>query len=62
MRVVLTLSTYSIPESVALEVGEGNSLVETLADACFDEIGDYGDERFQLLDVTTPGIALCKKA
>lgn len=43
MRVVVTESYYTKGEDF------------TLADAVFDQIGEEGDERFSLHDLTTPG-------
>lgn len=43
-RCVVTQSSYTGDEDFAL------------ADAVFDQIGDSGDERFSLHDLTTPGV------
>jgi hypothetical protein len=45
MRCIVTTSSYTAGEDFAA------------ADAVFDCIGDAGDERFGLSDLTTPGIA-----
>ena len=45
MRCIVTTSSYTAGEDFAA------------ADAVFDCIGDGGDERFGLADLTTPGIA-----
>lgn len=44
MRVIVTESYYTKGEDF------------TIADAVFDCIGEAGDERFSLNDLTTPGI------
>lgn len=51
MRCLVTTSSYTAGEDFAA------------ADAVFDCIGDAGDERFGLADLTTPGIdALASRA